>query len=123
MNSVPEMIGVWVEYLCDDGETAEDTFQMPEMDHEHEVIAYLTNMLHDNEPTWTLKNWDYTEECGTCGHVATRTMWDKGKVDCCACCVECDKWVCKEWAEYDQWIDGDDGYLCCDCQKNTRESE
>lgn len=117
------MMNVWVEYQCDYDKTGEQCFDIPKMDDDDAIMRYLRNMILENEPSWIIKNWDRTETCGTCGHVATKTMWDKGKVDCCACCVECDKWVSKEGDEYEQWIDGDDGYLCSDCQKTTRESE
>jgi len=114
MNSVPEMMKVWVQWQnAIGGDPAEDTFEIPEMDDDA-VEAYLNNMTD-----CVVKVWDYIEECGSCGHLATKTMWDKGKVDCCTYCYGCDEYKPSD----EDWIEDDDGDCCPDCQKNTRESE
>ena len=110
-------MNVWVEYQYDYDKTGEQCFDIPEMDDDDAIMLYLRNMILENEPSWIIKNWDRTEECGSCGHVATKTMWDKGKVDCCQHCSGCDSYkpYGEDWALEATWGADNEGDLCPEC--------
>jgi hypothetical protein len=112
MNTITETMKVWVSWKVWDGEEAdEETLTIPEMDDDA-IVAYL-----EDEHQCFVIHWDHTEECGHCGHLATKTMWDKGKVDCCQHCCGCDSYkpYGADWAEEAKWGADNEGDLCPDC--------
>ena len=108
MNTIPETLKVWVEWA--EGVDLPETIDMPAMDDEA-VPDYLRTEYG------AFKHWDHVEECGDCGHVATKTMWDKGKVDCCHHCSGCDQYkpYGEHWALEAKWGSDSEGDLCPEC--------